>query len=72
MHTVHNEDHLSLFKPPLLEVPVTITHQGYNTQDFQLHLAKNTLLDTGTHSTRHRAYTSYMAAQRGKTPDQAH
>ena len=57
---------MRLFEPPLLEVPVIITHQGYNTQDFQLNLAKDTLLDTRTHSTRQRAYTSYMAAQQAQ------
>jgi len=71
IHNVLNEHHPKLFEPPLLEVPVTISHQGYNTQNFQLHFSKDTLLDTRTHSTRQRAYTSYMVAQQGQTPAQA-
>ena len=63
---VLNENHIRLFEPPILEEPIKITRQLYNTQDLQLHLAKDTLLDTSTHSIRLQAYTSYMAAPQKK------
>jgi hypothetical protein len=71
IHNVINVNHLKLFEPPLLEEPVTITHPVDNILDFQLPLAKDTLLDTQTRSTRHRAYTSYLVASQGQTPAQA-
>ena len=58
-----NFNHLKLFEPPLLEEPVIITHPVDNILDFQLPLAKGTLLDIETHSTRHWIYTSYLVAR---------
>ena len=43
---VINVNHLKLFEPPLLEEAVIITHPVNNIPDFQLPLAKETLLDT--------------------------
>jgi len=68
IHNVINVNHLKLFEPPLLEEPVTITHPVDNIPDFQLPFSKDTLLDTRTCSTRHRAYTSYPVARQGNTP----
>ena len=55
-----------------MQEPITkFTRQLYNTQDFLLHLAKDTLLDTSTHSTRQQAYTSFMVAPQKKNLAQA-
>ena len=53
IHNVINVNHLKLFDPSLLEEPVTITHLVDNIPDFQLPLAKDTILDTRSRSTRH-------------------
>jgi hypothetical protein len=71
IHNVINVNHLKLFDPSLLEELVTITHPVNNIPDFQLPLAKDTILDTRSHSTRHQTYTSYMVACQGQTPAQA-
>jgi hypothetical protein len=54
IHNVINVNHLKLFEPSLLEELVTITHPVENIPDFQLPLAKDTILDTRSHSTRHQ------------------
>jgi hypothetical protein len=66
IHNVINVNHLKLFEPSLLEEPVTITHPVDNIPDFQLPLAKDTILDTRSRSTRHKTYTSYMVACQGQ------
>jgi hypothetical protein len=68
IHNVINVNHLKFFEPSLLEEPVTITHPMENILDFQLPLAKDTILDTRSHSTRHQTYTSYMVSHQGQTP----
>jgi len=68
IHNVINVNHLKLFEPPLLEELVTITHPLDNILHFQLPLAKDTLLDTQTRSTRNQTYTSYLEARQGQTP----
>ena len=50
-----------------MEEPVIITHIVDNIPDFQLPFAKDTLLDTETHSTRHRVCNSYLVARKGQT-----
>jgi hypothetical protein len=70
IHNVINVNHLKLFEPSLLEEPVTITHPVDNIVDFQLPLAKDTILDTQSHSTRHQTYTSYPVAHQGQNPTQ--
>ena len=54
IHNVINVNHLKLFEPSLLEEPITITHLVENIPNFQLPLAKDTILDTQSHSTRHQ------------------
>jgi hypothetical protein len=71
IHNVINVNHLNFFEPPLLEEPVTITDPMDNILDFQLPLAKDTLLDTQNRSTRHQTYTSYLVAHQGQTLAQA-
>jgi hypothetical protein len=46
IHNVINVNHLKFFDPSLLEEPITITHPVDNISDFQLPLAKDTILDT--------------------------
>jgi hypothetical protein len=46
IHNVINVNHLNFFEPSLLEEPVTITHVVYKIPDFQIPLAKDTILDT--------------------------
>jgi hypothetical protein len=70
IHNVINVNHLNLFEPSLLEELVTITHPVDNILNFQLPLAKDTVLDTLTRSTRHHTYTSYLVARQGQTPSQ--
>jgi hypothetical protein len=45
IHNVIKVNHLNLFEPSLLEEPVTITNLVENIPDFQLPLAKDTILD---------------------------
>ena len=71
IHNVTNVNHLKLFEPPLLEEPVIITHPVDNIPDFLLPLAKDTLLDTETHSKGHCIYTSYLVAHQGQILAQA-
>ena len=71
IHNVINVNHLKLFEPPLLDQPFTITDPVDSIPDFHIPVAKDTLLDTRTHSTRHRVYTSYLVACKGKTLAQA-
>jgi len=71
IHNVINVNHLKLFEPPLLEEAITITHPVDNILDFQLPVAKDILLDTRTHSTRNKTYTSYLLERQGQTPAQA-
>jgi hypothetical protein len=53
IHNVINVNHLKLFDPSLLEEPVTITYPMDNIPNFQLPLAKETILDTRSRSTRY-------------------
>ena len=46
IHNVINVNHLKLFEPSLLEELFTITHPMDNIPDFQIPLAKDTILDT--------------------------
>jgi hypothetical protein len=46
IHNVINVNHLKLFEPSLLEELVIFTHPVDNISDFQLPLAKDTILDT--------------------------
>ena len=62
IHNVIDVNHLKLFELPLLEEPFTITHPVNSIPDVQIPVAKDTLLGTRTHSTRHRVYTSYPVA----------
>lgn len=71
IHDVINVNQLKLFEPPLLEEPVTITHPVDNISDFQLPVAKDTILDTKTRSTRNREHISYLVARQGQTAAQA-
>jgi hypothetical protein len=71
IHNVINVNHLKLFEPSLLEEPVIFTHPVDNIFDFQLPLAKDTILDTQSLSIRNRTYTSYLVACQGQNPSQA-
>jgi hypothetical protein len=71
IHNIINVNHLNLFEPSLLEELITITHPVGNISDFQLPLAKDTILDTRSLSTRHQTYTSYLVAHQGQTLAQA-
>ena len=71
IHNVINVNHLKLFDPSLLEELFPITHPMDNIPDFQIPLAKDTILDTRSLSTRQRTYTSYRVARRGRTLPQA-
>ena len=71
IHNIINVNHLNLFDASLLEEPVNITHPVDNIPNFQLPLAKDTILDTQSLSTRHKTYTSYMVTRQDQTRSQA-
>jgi hypothetical protein len=70
VHNFINVNNLKLFEPSLLEEPIIITHLVDNIPNFQLPMAKDTILDTRSRSTRHQTYTSYLVARQGQTPTQ--